>query len=128
MRPLVNDHTVEASCGVVARLPLAPKGLLTGVLSLVLHQFVVGHQGHLTARPVALEAVHRRVGRLVDFNLSTVPLQTVSLDDAIVVAAEAAALPGTLVPDAALVWPGLFQRTGRLVRLAVESCSKNVLG
>lgn len=83
------------------------------MLSLVLHQFVVGHQRHLTAWPVALEAVHGRVGRLVDFNLSTMPLQTVSLDDAIVVAAEAAAFPGTLVPDTALVRPGLFQRTGR---------------
>lgn len=51
--------------------------------------------------------------RLVDFHLSRVSLHTVPLDDTIVVAAKATALPRTAIPDATLIrWATLLQLRG----------------
>ena len=61
--------------------------------------------------------MHRRVGGLVDFNVPRMALVTVSLDDAIVVAAKAAAIPGALVPDATLVGTRFTQRGGGTFRV-----------
>lgn len=125
VRPLVNDHTVESSGGVVACHFFAPKWFLAGMLSFVFHQFVVGDQWYLTAWPIALEAMHWGIWWFVYSYFSAVPLQTMPFDDAIVVTAETATFPGTLVPDTTLIWSRLLRWTAwGFAWLVGESCRK----